>query len=225
MSSSAKTHLISKKTLEQVESTYLFDSCVENSNKKSAKSTNMSQFEITQILVAISLLALFAPSLRAQDYDGEAETSITGLNGLTGLTGLSGLSGLSALANDVVTGYAPMSSNSEAGAGSDAIYQSGNGERALTGSEGSDADTGDYEEDSNDSSASEEHPILTKFFNLISGSRHKRSVESPTPAESEHKTHNRVKRGYKGWVPYVSTYVKTDKKANFKWGVSYSKQI
>lgn len=177
------------------------------------------QLEMKQVIAAISLLVITISTARAQDYDGEAETAITGLNGLTGLSGFSGLSGLSALANGVVTGYAPISSGSEVG-GSDGIYQGG--DRGLGASESSDTETGDYDDDSNDSSASEEHPILAKFFNLISGSRHKRSIETTEPVESNvnQQEHHRVKRGYKGWVPYVSTYVKTDKKANFKWGVS-----
>jgi hypothetical protein len=180
--------------------------------------------EIAQIIAAISLIACAISSVAAQDYDGETETAITGLNGLTGL---SGLGGLTALANGIVTGYAPIGASSEVDSGpesgsdggSDGVYQGGSGDRNLGASESSDAESGDYDEDSNDSSASEEHPILSKFFNLISGGRHKRSVDSLEPSES-HKAHSRVKRGYKGWVPYVSTYVKTDKKANFKWGVS-----
>lgn len=169
----------------------------------------------SNVLAAIVISALVA-SCYAQDYDGEAETAITGLSGLSGL---SGLGGLSALTSGVVTGYAPMSAGSEISGGSDGINS---GEQGLGASESSDAESGDYDEDSNDSSASEEHPILSKFINLISGGRHKRSVsdiEAPVATES-HQIHSRVKRGYKGWVPYVSTYVKTDKKANFKWGVS-----
>lgn len=165
--------------------------------------------------VAINLLAVFvvalAASCRAEDYDGEAETAITGLSGL------GGLGGLSALANGIVTGYAPIGESSGSGElGGDVMYQ-GSGDRGLGASESSDGESGDYDEDSNDSAASEEHPILSKFINFISGGRHKRSVDTSEP--SEMKTHSRVKRGYKGWVPYVSTYVKTDKKAHFKWGV------
>lgn len=175
----------------------------------------MSQKQITQVLFgALSVLAVASLNL-AQDYDGETETAITGLSGLGGLGGLSGLSGLTALANGVVTGYAPMGSSSDMSNGSDGI-------RGLGVSESSDAESGDYDEDSNDSSASEDHPILSKFFNLISGGRSKRSVdqaEAPQETVQHKQVHNRVKRGYKGWVPYVSTYVKTDKKANFKWGV------
>lgn len=169
------------------------------------------QLEITQIIAAIGVFACAISSIAAQDYDGgETETAITGLDGLSGLTGLTGLS---ALANGVVTGYAPIGAGSEVSGGSDSGQQGG-----IGASESSDADS-DYDEDSNESSASEEHPILSKFFNLISGGRHKRSIETLEPSESQ-KAHSRVKRGYKGWVPYVSTYVKTDKKANFKWGVS-----
>lgn len=175
------------------------------------------QTEVTQIIAAISLIACAISSVAAQDYDAETETQISGLNGLSGL---GGLSGLTALANGVVTGYAPVGSSSEMGAGSDGLYQGGSGDRSLGASESSDADSGDYDEDSNDSSASEEHPILSKFFNLISGGRHKRSIEAQVEPSESQKAHSRVKRGYKGWVPYVSTYVKTDKKANFKWGVS-----
>lgn len=168
----------------------------------------IQQIKSGSIIVAITVFALVASSY-AQDYDGEAETSISGLSGI------GGLSGLSALANGVVTGYAPIGAGSEMG-GSDGYVQ---GERGL--GEGSEAETGDYDEDSNDSAASEEHPILSKFFNLISGVRHKRSVDqAESPIESQSQVHSRVKRHSKGYVPYVSTYVKTDKKANFKWGVS-----
>lgn len=167
------------------------------------------QIKSSSILAAITVFALMASS-QAQDYDGEAETSISGLSGIGSLTGLS------ALANGVVTGYAPIGAGSEIG-GSDGYVQ---GERGIGGSEASDAE-GDYDEDSNDSAASEEHPILSKFFNLISGVRHKRSIDqAEAPIASQSKVHSRVKRGSKGYVPYVSTYVKTDKKANFKWGVS-----
>jgi len=171
---------------------------------------------IEQFIVGTLSIVALASAALAQDYDGEAETAITGLGGLGGLGGLTGLSGLTALANGVVTGYAPISAGSESGSGSEM--------RAIGASESSDADSGDYDEDSNDSSASEEHPILSKFFNLISGGRHKRSVDQPESLAQNtvhhvSEPHSRVKRGYKGWVPYVSTYVKTDKKANFKWGV------
>lgn len=161
------------------------------------------QIKSSSILAAITVFALVASS-SAQDYDGDAETAISGLSGIGGLGGLAGLG------SGVMTGYAPIGSNSE----------SGNRDAA----ESSDVETGDYDEDSNDSAASEEHPILSKFFNLISGGRSKRSVDqsdAPVVAQSA-QVHSRVKRGYKGWVPYVSTYVKTDKKANFKWGVSSS---
>lgn len=169
----------------------------------------IQQIRSNSIFAAITVFALVASSY-AQDYDGETETSISGLSGL------GGLSGLSALANGVVTGYAPIGAGSEMG-GPDGYVQ---GERGLGGSEGSDAE-GDYDEDSNDSAASEEHPILSKFFNLISGGRHKRSINQvEVPIASRSEIHSRVKRGSKGYVPYVSTYVKTDKKANFKWGVS-----
>lgn len=168
-------------------------------------------------IFAMLALAIIGLS-RAEDYDGEAETAITGLSGL------GGLGGLSALANGIVTGYAPIGGGSGE-LGNDVVYQ-GSGDRGLgmsESSEGSDADSGDYDDDSNDSAASEERPILAKFINFISGGRHKRSVEQSEPVEavspSESKVHSRVKRGYKGWVPYVSTYVKTDKKAHFKWGV------
>lgn len=170
----------------------------------------IQQIKSNTILAAITVFALVASSY-AQDYDGEAETSITGLSGI------GGLSGLSALANGVVTGYAPIGAGSEMG-GSDGYVQ---GERGMGSSDGSEAESGDYDEDSNDSAASEEHPILSKFFNLISGVRHKRSIDQvEAPIASQSKVHSRVKRGSKGYVPYVSTYVKTDKKANFKWGVS-----
>ena len=66
-----------------------------------------------------------------------------------------------------VTGYAPVGAGSEMG-GSDGLDQGAGGDRGLGASESSDAES-DYDEDSNDSSASEEHPILSKFFNLISG--------------------------------------------------------
>lgn len=184
------------------------------------------QIELAHVFAALGLLAFAASSSYAQDYDGETETAITGLGGLGGLSGFSGLSGLSALANGVVTGYAPIGAGSEIGGNSDGLYQGNNGERGLGASESSDAETGDYEEDSNDSSASEEHPILSKFFNLISGGRHKRSVDITEPIDTQaSQVHSRVKRGYKGWVPYVSTYVKTDKKANFKWGVSKNRSM
>lgn len=202
---------------------YLFASDQEKSLHQEREVKMSRKVELNQILAAITLFAFAASSSFAQDYDGEAETAITGLGGLSGL---SGLGGLSALANGVVTGYAPIGTGSDVSAGSDGVYQ-GNGERGLGASESSDAESGDYDEDSNDSSASEEHPILSKFFNLISGGRHKRSVDEAdapnTPAEpiqAASQAHSRVKRGYKGWVPYVSTYVKTDKKAHFKWGVS-----
>lgn len=168
------------------------------------------QMQLTATLAALTVFA-FVASSQAQDYDGDAETQITGLSGI------SGLSGLSALANGVVSGYAPMGANSEMGGSAEAMIQN-QGERPNLGSaETSEVEAGDYDDDSNDSSASEEHPILSKFFNLISGGRHRRSVDQyEAPIES----HERVKRHAKGYVPYVSTYVKTDKKANFKWGVS-----
>lgn len=165
----------------------------------------MRQISSASVIAAITIFALVA-SNQAQDYDGDAETAITGLGGLGGITGLSGL------ANSVVTGYAPIGAGSEMGEGVGA-------ERGLSG-EGSDNESGDYDDDSNDSAASEEHPILSKFFNLISGVRHKRDVTQAEAPLSESQVHTRVKRGSKGWVPYVSTYVKTDKKAHFKWGVS-----
>lgn len=163
--------------------------------------------ESASIVAAITVFALVASS-SAQDYDaGEGETAITGLSGLSGFSGLSGL------ANGMITGYAPVGSGSD----SDGIIQ---GERGLA-SEGSEAETGDYDDDSNESAASEEHPILSKFFNLISGVRNKRSVDlNEAPTAQAPQVLSRVKRGSKGWTPYVSTYVKTDKKANFKWGVS-----
>lgn len=170
------------------------------------------------LAAAIALIALVS-TCKAQDYDGEAETAITGLGGLSGLSGLSGLAGL---ANGVVTGYAPMGAGSEMANNGDGMYHNGPSERGLGAAESSEAESGDYDDDSNDSSASEEHPILSKFINLISGGRHKRSIES---VADQSQVHNRVKRGYKGWVPYVSTYVKTDKKANFKWGVSHIQQL
>lgn len=179
----------------------------------------INQIQTSLKVVAITIFALAATSY-AQDYDGEAETAITGLSGLSGL---SGFGGLSALANGVVTGYAPMNGNG--GDESETIVQNGgqDGQRGLGASESSDSDSSsDYDDDSNDSSASEDHPILSKFFNLISGSRSKRSVdqaEAPIQQQATVQHNHRVKRGYKGWVPYVSTYVKTDKKANFKWGV------
>lgn len=162
-------------------------------------------------LASILILSIVASSY-ADDYDGgETETAITGLSGL------SGLGGLSALANGIVTGYAPSGGEMS----NDVVIQGGEG-RGLGASESSENESGDYEDDSNDSAASEESPILSKFINFISGGRHRRSVDqSDAPIEpSESKAHTRVKRGYKGWVPYVSTYVKTDKKAHFKWGVS-----
>lgn len=162
------------------------------------------QIKSASVLAAITVLALVASS-QAQDYDNDAETAISGLSGLGGLGGLAGLG------SGVMTGYAPI------GASSEGISS---GDRGVA--ESSDVETGDYDEDSNDSAASEEHPILSKFFNLISGGRSKRSVDqadAPVSAPSA-QVHSRVKRGYKGWVPYVSTYVKTDKKAHFKWGVS-----
>lgn len=175
------------------------------------------QINLASTLAAITIFALVASS-HAQDYDGDAETQITGLSGLNGL------SGLSALANGVVTGYAPMGANSEMGPGSEGGMIHSQGERPLGAPESADVEAGDYDEDSNDSSASEEHPILSKFFNLISGSggRRRRSVESVEDAPVAAASHQRVKRGAKGYVPYVSTYVKTDKKAHFKWGVSYN---
>lgn len=201
---------------------------ISNKNKSKTNLKMTRQIELRQIFAAISVLAFVTSSSLAQDYDGgETETAITGLGGLGGLSGLTGFGGLSALANGVVTGYAPMGASSDVGQ-QEGIYQGGQGERGLA-AEGSEAETGDYDEDSNDSSASEEHPILSKFFNLISGGRHKRSVEMGEPmnsqAASASQVHSRVKRGYKGWVPYVSTYVKTDKKANFKWGVSRLYQL
>lgn len=167
----------------------------------------LRKIEVATGIVALFVILLIASS-HAEDYDGETETAITGLSDL------SGLGGLSALANGIVTGYAPMGPGS-GDMSSEMIYQ-GPGDRGLGVSESSDSESGDYDEDSNESAASEERPI-SKFINFISGGRHKRSIDAIEPADS--KIHSRVKRGYKGWVPYVSTYVKTDKKAHFKWGV------
>lgn len=177
----------------------------------------MMNIKFTASFASILILSLVAFA-SADDYEGgETETAITGLSGL------SGLGGLSALANGIVTGYAPMN-----GAGSemgqDVVLQ-GNEPRGMGTSESSDNESGDYEEDSNDSAASEEQPILSRVISFISGGRHRRSVDqsdelSEEPRMAASKIHSRVKRGYKGWVPYVSTYVKTDKKAHFKWGVS-----
>lgn len=168
--------------------------------------TNLEKYLIVALLLGLSTFTIS----NAQDYDGEAETSISGLSGL------GGLSGLSALANGIV----PLVSSSEIQGEVDGDGGDGSDSDSDKNSDSSDADSGDYEENAGDSSASEEHPILAKVFNLLSSVRHKRSVEEQIEAPSTNQGLKRVKRHYKGWVPYVKTYVKTDKKAHFKWGVS-----
>ncbi|KAG9509636.1 hypothetical protein GZH46_01836, partial [Fragariocoptes setiger] len=164
--------------------------------------------QIQQVLVALTFATLaaivFNGGVTCQDYEGDGETSLSGLAGL-------------GLGSGSITGYAPMSA-SDAGLAS---AGSSSGSVSTNGADSDNSDVGDYEDDSDSAAASEMHPILSRVISLISGARHKRSIDESTSPEasSGQESKVRVKRGYKGWVPYVSTYVKTDKKANFKWGV------
>lgn len=75
---------------------------------------------------------------------------------------------------------------------------------------GSDAD-GDYEGDDNSAAASSIHPTVVRV-------RRSAGVEDQKVEASVPKL--RVKRHGKYYIGPVYTYVKTDKHANFKWGVS-----
>lgn len=81
---------------------------------------------------------------------------------------------------------------------------------------GSDAD-GDYDGDDGTAAASDETATIVKRFKRSPDSRAS-SMKTPLAAASEPKL--RVKRHGKYYIGPVYTYVKTDKYANFKWGVS-----
>lgn len=79
---------------------------------------------------------------------------------------------------------------------------------------GSDAD-GDYEGDDNSAAASSLNPSVVRVRRSLD--------EQLEAASSEPKV--RVKRHGKYYIGPVYTYVKTDKHANFKWGVSRRRSI
>lgn len=91
---------------------------------------------------------------------------------------------------------------------------------------GSDAD-GDYENDDGSAAASSVVPSVTRV-KRSTGSEPVAAPKTPVKPEETLKSASsapklRVKRHGKHYIGPVYTYVKTDKHANFKWGVSITK--
>lgn len=82
---------------------------------------------------------------------------------------------------------------------------------------GTDADD-DYQGDDASAAASSLKPTVVRIKRSTDDQQDKKVIDPLTPANSAPKL--RVKRHGKYYIGPVYTYVKTDKHANFKWGVS-----
>lgn len=152
------------------------------------------------------LVAIVVVACQAQDYDDENYGGQGGNNNQGDNDGYNG--GYSG--ND--DGYNQNVPNYQQNVDSDGSNQSPSSYNPQGGS-GGDAD-GDYEGDDGTAAAaaSSLNPTVLRV---------RRSVEKEMtkPAASEAKL--RVKRHGKYYIGPVYTYVKTDKHANFKWGVKH----
>lgn len=163
------------------------------------------------------LVALAIVATQAQDYDDEGYGNQGAGAGGGGGSGGNGGEGDSYNVgyggnDDSYNGNMPNSyqSNldSDGNSNSPSNYSPQNG--GANGG-GSDAD-GDYEGDDNSAAASVENPSVVRVRRSV-------NTEPMRPAASG-EAKLRVKRHGKYYIGPVYTYVKTDKHANFKWGVS-----
>lgn len=117
-------------------------------------------------------------------------------------------------------GYGSNSPNYQQNLDSDG---SNNPNNVYSAQNGNDAD-GDYEgDDGSAAAASSLSPtIIRAKRSLDTQSKGAKEAEDKSPSASEPKL--RVKRHGKYYIGPVYTYVKTDKHANFKWGVSLKDQ-
>lgn len=147
----------------------------------------------------------FALVCKAQDYDDENYGNQGGQGGGGG--GGSNQGDGDNYQNGYEDGYnANQPNNYQQNVDSDG---SNNNPSSYSPQGGSDAD-GDYEGDDSSAAASAPEPSVIRV---------RRSVD-PTQAAESAAPKLRVKRHGKYYIGPVYTYVKTDKHANFKWGVS-----
>lgn len=160
----------------------------------------------TQYLCAILLVVTLTVALSsAQDYDDEGYGNQSGGGG-GGAAGAGNQGDNEGYQND--DGYSGNMPNYQQNVDSDG---SNNNPSSYSPQGSSDAD-GDYEGDDNSAAASSLHPTVVRVRRSVD---HKDNLKA---AASEPKL--RVKRHGKYYIGPVYTYVKTDKHANFKWGVS-----
>lgn len=159
-----------------------------------------TQIKFTAAVLAIACVTL-AFVCQAQEYDDE---------------GYGGQGGQGGSGQNDGDGYQNGYGN-EDGYSAPNNYQQGVDSDSSNGSpsnyspqDGGDAD-GDYEGDDGSAAASSPEPTVVRM---------KRSVGSQTLTSESTAPKLRVKRHGKYYIGPVYTYVKTDKHANFKWGVS-----
>lgn len=167
--------------------------------------TPKQKYLATFALVGVVFLAL-ASICQAQDYDDEGYGSQGGQGGNQGDN--------ENYQNNYDDGYSGNMPSYQQNVDSDS---SNNNPASYSTQGGSDAD-GDYEGDDGSAAAaaSELAPSSIRVKRSTGGSSEAASEQ--VVAASEPKL--RVKRHGKYYIGPVYTYVKTDKHANFKWGVS-----
>lgn len=168
----------------------------------------LQKYSLLVALVGISMMMMLMPALltQAQDYDddgyggqgGQGDNDNYGNNG-------NNQGGY----DDGYNANPPQYQGQNVDSDSSNNNPSGYSSSSPQGNGGSDAD-GDYEGDDNSAAAS---------INTATYARVKRSVLPTDGLEAMESAKVRVKRHSK-YIGPVYTYVKTDKHANFKWGVS-----
>lgn len=167
------------------------------------KQTFYSYSAIGAIIVVV---ALISSSCQAQDYDDEGYGNQGGNNQGDSDNYNGGNGGYG---ND--DGYSSNVPNYQQNVDSEGSNNQPSNYQPQSG--GSDADS-DYEGDDNSAAASSLSPTVVR----VRRSAPVESMPELKVASSEPKL--RVKRHGKYYIGPVYTYVKTDKHANFKWGVS-----
>ncbi|KAG9510453.1 hypothetical protein GZH46_01010, partial [Fragariocoptes setiger] len=143
-------------------------------------------------IIVIGLVCLVGAAI-AQDYDNENENYGNGNGGDEGYGNYGG--------DDGYSGYQPSQNSGVAAESSDV-------QPGYSSQGSSDAD-GDYENDEIARAASIIKPTIARVRRSVSNDEH---ISASAPKI-------RVKRGGKHYIGPVYTYVKTDKHANFKWGI------
>ena len=193
---------------------------------------------------ALLLVACIVPVCRADDYDDEGYGNQGAGNGNSGAGGSNQANDNDNYQNGYDDGYSGNMPNYQQNVDSDSSNSNPSSSSSNYSPQGgSDAD-GDYEGDDGSAAAAASSPEATIVrvrrsaeagAAVGSGGDHQASgvsVASPNskPASSgadimgagESAPKLRVKRHGKYYIGPVYTYVKTDKHANFKWGVSIS---